>query len=71
MLLVRPQDAGQLGDVGFFDPAAAVAAAGDAAGLACAALADLASGVDGDLPGGLGHEADGGALTFASSHPTE
>ena len=45
------QQPGQLGDVRFFDPAPAVGAAGVGAGVLGAALADLAAGIDGDLPG--------------------
>jgi hypothetical protein len=45
------QQAGQLGDVRFFDPAPAVPAATVAAGLIGAALADLAADIDRDLPG--------------------
>ena len=45
-----PQQAGQLCDVGFFDPAGPVPAAGIAAGILGAALADLAAVLDGDLP---------------------
>jgi hypothetical protein len=41
------QQAGQFGDVRFFDPAGPVRAAGVRAGAAGAALADLAMGVDG------------------------
>jgi hypothetical protein len=52
------QQGGELGDVGFLDPALAVAAAAVTAGVPGAALADLAVGVDGDLPGALGRLSD-------------
>ena len=45
------QQAGQLGDVRFFDPAPAVPAARVAARLIGPPLADLAAGIHGDLPG--------------------
>jgi hypothetical protein len=63
------QQAGQPGDVGFFDAAAAVAAAAVGAGVAVAALAGVAAGVDGDLPGVFGYGGDGVALAFAQFPP--
>src|SRR5438094_10482199 len=45
-----PQQAGQLGDVGFLDPAGPVPAADVAAGSIGAALADLPAVIDRDLP---------------------
>jgi hypothetical protein len=59
------QQRGQLGDVGFLDPACAVAAAAVAAGALGPAFADLAIVIDGDLPGLLGGGPDRGALAFA------
>lgn len=44
---VRPQDAGQLGDVGFLHPAPVVRALSAGASIPGAALADLTQGVDG------------------------
>jgi hypothetical protein len=44
------RQAGQLGDVGFFDPAGAVPAGGVRAGAFAAPLADLAAVIDRDLP---------------------
>src|SRR5260370_28846027 len=60
------QQAGQLGDVRFFDPAPpAVPAVQVAAGALGAPLADLAALIDGDLPG-LGRDSgDRGALPLA------
>ena len=49
----------------FFDPAPAVAAVQVAAGLAGAALTDLAAGIDRDLPGLGGDGADRGPLPCA------
>jgi hypothetical protein len=51
--------------VRFFDPAPAVPAAQVAAGAVGAALADLAAGVDGDLPGLFRDGGDGGLLPLA------
>ena len=59
------QQPGQLGDVRFFDPAGPVRAAGVAAGVIGAALADLAAAVDGDLPGLLRDQPQRGLLPLA------
>ena len=71
MPLVRPQDPGQLGDVGFLDPAPAVGALPVCAGIPGVALADLAPDVDGDLPRGLGDKPVAARSRSPSSHPTE
>ena len=57
--------AGQLGDVRFFDPAAAVPAARVGAGALGAALADLAALIDGELPGSCRDGGDRGPLPLA------
>jgi hypothetical protein len=59
------EQAGQLGDVRFLDPAAAVRAVPITAGVAGSALADLAALIDGDLPGSLGHQLDRAAFPLA------
>ena len=63
------QQAGQLGDVRFFDPARPVRAGGVAAGAFGAALADLAAGADGDLPGLIRHQPQRGLLPLAQRPP--
>jgi len=56
---------GQLGDVGFLDPAPRMPAAPVRAGVTGPALAYLAALIDGDLPGLLRGEPDRGALAGA------
>jgi hypothetical protein len=56
------QQRGQLGDVGFLDPARPMPAAGVRAGAVIAALADLAAMIDGDPPRLLRDQLDGGSL---------
>jgi hypothetical protein len=63
------QQPGQLGDMGFLDPAAAVRAAAISAGVIGAALAHLAMVIDGDLPGLPGNLSDRGALAFTQFPP--
>ena len=67
LVAVRPpaQEAGQLGDVGFFDPAGPAPAPLVRAGFLCPALADLAAGVDRGFPGGFRDEGEGGLLPLA------
>ena len=62
------QQPGQLGDVRFLDPAAAVRAAGVRAGI-IGALADLAAAVDGDLPGFLRDQAQRRLLPLGQHPP--
>lgn len=59
------QQSGQLGDVGFLDPAAGVHATTVCARLISAALASLAAVIEGDLPGLSWYLGDRGALAFA------
>ncbi len=59
------QQAGQLGDMRFFDPALAVPAAQVAARLISTPLADLTAGIDGDLPGCRRNGSDRGPLASA------
>jgi hypothetical protein len=56
--------------VGFFQPACAVGAAGIGAGVFGAALAYLAMGTDGDLPGLPGDAGDRVLLRLPRSQPT-
>ena len=65
------QQPGQLGDVRFLDPAAAVPAAGARAGAVGAALADLAAVIDGDLPRLPGDQPMAAFSRASSSHPHE
>ena len=67
----RAQQPGQLGDVGFLDPAAPVRAGDVRAGVIGAALADLPAAVDGELPGRLGHQPQRRLLPLPKAHPTE
>ena len=59
------QQGGQLTDVSFLDPALTVAAATVGAGVISAALADLVTVIDGDLPGVPGDGGDRGAFPLA------
>ena len=63
------EQAGELGDVGFLDPAPLVGAPGVTAGAVSTPLAHLAAAVNGDLPGRGGDQADRVALALAQRPP--
>jgi hypothetical protein len=67
----RAEQSGQLGNVCYVDAALAVGTTRVRGGAVSAALADLAAGIDGDLPGGLGILPIASRSRPPSAQPTE